>query len=163
MALVPFTSTVTAATLNANFDDARAAITSQAVAGQIDLAIHHKSLLLAGTGTDVKDFVDFIPEDDYEVRVLRVYATDVTAGQVVTASVVVANGDTTFLVDQSITVSVTTGASTVVQASADFRTVTGTRVRLLKGVPYRLKLSRDTGTIDEARAMLLVRTIRRIA
>lgn len=163
MALTPFTGTVTAATLNANFDDARAATTSQAILGQIDIAIHHKSLLLASAGTDVKDFVDFIPEDDYEVRVLRVYATDATAGQIVTASVVVANGDTTFLVDQSITASVTTTAGTVVQATTDYRTVTGTRVRLLKGVPYRLKLSRDTGTIDEARAMLLVRTIRRIA
>lgn len=162
MALTPFTSTVTAATLNANFSDHVTATTNQAIEGQVDMAIHHKRLLLTST-PDVADYVDFVPEDDYEVRVLRVYATDATASQVVTASVVVVNGDTTFLVDNTLSVSVTTGAGTVVQASTDFRTVTGTRVRLLKGVPMRLKLTADTGTTDEARAILVVRTIRRQA
>ena len=163
MALVPFTSTVTAATLNANFDDARATMTANAILGQVDSNIFHKTLLLDSDGSAVKDFVDFIPEDDYEVRVLRVSAEDAVASQVVTASVVVANGDATFLCNQTISVSVTTTAGGQVQASLDLRTVTGTRVRLLKGVPYRLKLARDTGIIDDARAMLLVRTIRRAA
>lgn len=163
MALVPFTGLVTAALLNSNFDNARAAITTQAAANFVDMVVHHKSLLLASTGTAVSDFVDFSPEDDMELRALRVYAFDATAGQIVTATLAVANGDTTYLCDQTISVPVTTGAGTAVQATADYRTVTSTRVRLLKGVPYRLSLGRDTGTIDEARAMVVLRTVRRRA
>lgn len=163
MALTPFTGTITAATLNANFDDARAAMTANAILGQVDACVYHKTLLLDSDGSAVKDFVDFVPEDDYEVRVLRVFAEDATAAQVVTASVTVANGDATFLCDQTITASVTTTAGGIVQATTDFRTVTAVRVRLLKGVPYRLKLARDTGIISDARAALLLRTIRRIA
>ena len=163
MALTAFTGTVTAALLNSNFNDARPAITTQATDGQVDMVVHHKALLVASAGTAVGDYVDFSPQDDMELRVLRVYATDAAASQVVTATLAVANGGTTFLCDQTISVSVTTGAGTIVQASADYRTVTSTRVRLLKGVPYRLSLGRDTGTIDEARAMLVLRTIRRRA
>ncbi len=163
MALVPFTSTVTAATLNANFDDARAAMTANAILGQVDACVFHKSLLLDSDGSAVKDFVDFVPEDDYEIRVLRVFAEDAVASQVVTASVTVANGDTTFLCDQTVTAAVTTTAGGIVQNTTDLRTVTAVRVRLLKGVPYRLKLARDTGIISDARAELLLRTIRRVA
>lgn len=163
MSLVPFTGLVTAASLNANFNDANAAIQSQSVLGAVDMAVHHKVFLLASTGTAVTDFVDFIPQDDYTVEWIRVYATDATASQVVTASLTVANGDTTYLCDQTISVSVTTTAGGVVQATTDLRTVTGVRVRALRGVPYRLSLGRDTGTIDEARAMVGFRSLRRRA
>lgn len=162
MALVPFTGTVTAATLNANFNDANAAINSQAVLGQVDMGVFHKVLLLAASATPaVTDFVDFIPQDDYTIEWIRVYATDATAGQIVTASLTVANGDTTFLCDQTVSKSVTTTAGGVVQATLDLRTVTGVRVRALRGVPYRLSLATDTGTIDEARAIVGLRSLRR--
>lgn len=160
MSLTPFTGTVTAATFNANFSDANAAITSQAVEGQVDACIHHKVLNMGAAS--VADFVDFTPTDDWEIRVLRVSGTDAAGGMTVTATVSVVNGDSTFLLDQ--TVSVTTaalGAAVQTQATLDLRTVTGTRLRLLKGVPYRLRLSRSSGTVDDARAMLLLRTIRR--
>jgi len=160
MSLTPFTGTVTAATLNANFDDARAAITSQAVLGQVDASVHHRVLSLTGAATSVANFVDFTPADDMEVRVLRVYVNSATASSTITAAVTVANGDSTFLVDQSITVSTTSIVGTT-QASRDLRTVTGTRVRLLRGVPYRLSLSSSAGTHTEARAIVLLRTIRR--
>lgn len=161
MSLTPFTGTVTAATLNANFDDARAAITSQAILGQVDSCIHHKALSLTGS-TAVANFVDFTPADDMEVRVVRVSCNSATASATVTATVQVANGDTTFLVDQTIAASVTSIAGTV-QATTDLRTTTGTRVRLLRGVPYRLLLSASSGTHTEVRGMVLLRTIRRSA
>lgn len=162
MALVPFTGTVDAATLNANFNDAVAALQSQATTNQRDCPIFLKIKNLTTPSTTV-DYIDFTPTDDWGLTALRVYATDATAGQIVTATLTVSNGDTTFLCDQTITKSVTTTAGGVVQATADYRTVTGIRVRLLRGVPYRLKLTTDSGTIDEARAIVLVRAIARKA
>lgn len=160
MSLTPFTGTVTEAVLNANFDDARAAITSQATAGQVDACVTHRKLTLTSTPA-VADFVDFTPEDDMEVRVLRVFVESANAGSTITATLSVANGDSTFLVDKTLTASVTSIAGTV-QATTDLRTVTGTRVRLLRGVPYRLALSASSSTHTAARATVLLRTIRRV-
>lgn len=164
MSLVPFTGTVAAAALNSNFDDHRATLTSQAVEGQVDAPIFHRVENLAAAG--VSDYVDFTPEDDMEARVLRVYADDATGGQVVKASLEVANGDSTFLLGKTFEKSTGTLAAGVAQnLSLDLRTVTGDRVRLLKGVPYRLRLTRVSGAagVDVAQVTLLVRTFRRVA
>lgn len=164
MALVPFTGAVTAATLNSNFNDANAAIQSQSVLGAVDMGVFHKVFALASSATPaVTDYVDFIPQDDYTIQWIRVWAQDAAAAQIVTASLVVANGDTTFLCDQTVSVSVTTTIGTVVQATTDLRTVTGVRVRALAGVPMRLLLSASAGTIDEARAIVGFRSLRRAA
>lgn len=163
MSLTPFTGTVSASVFNANFSDANAAITSQAILGQIDSNVHHKVINLVSAGSPaVTDYVDFTPNDDLELRVLRVSGTDAAGGMTVTATITVANGDTTFLVDRTITATTAAlGVGTQTQATTDYRTVTGTRVRLLKGVTYRLTLSASAGTVDDARAMVLLRTIRR--
>jgi hypothetical protein len=49
----------------------------------------------------------------------------------------------------------------VVQATTDYRTLTGIRVRVLAGVPMRILLAASTGTIDEARAVVGLRSLRR--
>lgn len=163
MALTPFTGTVSAATFNANFSDANAAMTSQAVAGQVDMAVHHKAINVAAAASPaVASYVDFTPNDDLELRVLRVYGLDAAGGMTATATLTVANGDTTFLLDQTISATTASlGAAVAAQATTDYRTVTGTRLRLLQGVPYRLALSCSSGTCDEIRGSVLLRTIRR--
>lgn len=161
MALTPFTGTVTQSALRNNFDDKTATLTTNATAGQADqvIIVMRPSL---GTTDDISlRCVDFTPVDDYEIRVLRLTLQDGTAGRTIDASVTVADGDTTFLLDKTVSVSGTTVVGTA-HFNLDLRTVTGDRLRLLKGVPYRLALGAPSGgPITRAQASLVLRSRRR--
>lgn len=105
--------------------------------------------------------ITFTPRDDYELRVLSLSATNtITPGIVVTATLTVYNGDTSYLLDKTISTSVTTIVGTA-DSRLDFRTVTGDRVRLVKGVRHQLTISVNTGpaAIDVTIACLLLRCI----
>lgn len=161
MALTPFTGTVTAATLNANFDDKTSTITSQAILGQVDYDIYHRALAFSGTGTAVADFCDFVLDDDCELRCIRITVEDGTASRTVTATLTQSEGDTSFLVDNTISVSATTIVGTT-NATTDYRTTTvPQRVRLLKGVSYRITLATSAGPVTRLQGTIVVRTIRR--
>lgn len=163
MALTPFSGLVTAATLNANFDDASSTITSQALDGQVDYDIYHRALAFSGTGTAVADFLDFTLDDDCELRVFRITVEDGAAGRTVTATLTQTEGDTSFLVDQTISVSTTTIVGTT-NATEDYRTVTQPiRVRLLKGVSYRITLATSAGPVTRLQGTIVLRTLRRSA
>jgi hypothetical protein len=104
--------------------------------------------------------VDFTAPDDLELRVLRVLVTHTAAVGDVTATLTVTDGDTAYLLDQTISVSVASLNGTA-QASLDCRTTTqAKRLRLLRGVRYRLTLS-TAATVDVGQATLLLRTRRR--
>lgn len=161
MALVPFTGLITQATLRANFDDKTLTLSTNALAGKTDHVVFVKALNLTTT-TDISlRSVDFTPVDDYEVRVLRIRLDDTVASRTVEASLTVADGDATFLLDKTVSVTGTTVVG-VSNANLDLRTVTGTRLRLLKGVPYRLSLGpSSSGTVPFAQASLVLRSLRR--
>lgn len=116
---------------------------------------------LADTTIERDRSISFTPRDDYEVRVLMLRATDSGgAARTVTATLAVENGDTSYLLDKTIAKSATTIVGTV-DSRLDLRTVTGDRVRLVKGVRYRLSLANATvGTVTGPLiACLLLRCI----
>lgn len=166
MALTPFVGTVTAAQLRANFDDKTTTLQTNMRAGQKDHAkILRLASLLAGSDVSLRS-VAWTQQDDQEVRVLNVRATDTGAGRVVTGTLTVDNADTVFLVDNAISVSITTvvGTADSRPGTLDLRTTSGTRIRLVKGVRYRLTLSVDAGTCTGPILLELQRrTIRRRA
>ena len=158
MALVPFTGTVTQATLRANFDDKTSTLTTNAQAGKTDHVVYVQRLALNTTDDISVRCVDFTPVDDYE---LRLRLGDTVASRTVTATVTVTDGDTTFLLDKTISVTGTTIIG-VSNAYLDLRTVTGNRLRLLKGVPYRLTIGAPSaGPLTSAMASIVLRSLRR--
>lgn len=161
MALTPFTGTVTQTALRNNFDDKTTTLTNNAVAGQSDHVVSVTRLALAIADDISLRCVDFTPADDYELRVLRLTLEDGTAGRTVAATVTVTDGDTTFLLDKTVSITGTTIIGTA-HANLDLRTTTGDRLRLLKGVPYRLTIGAPSaGPITRAQASLVLRSRRR--
>jgi hypothetical protein len=160
MALVAFTGATSATTLNANFDDATTRIDATMVAGRVDYPIHVRKGTLAVADDVSLRSVAWTAADDSEVRVLRVLATHTTTGIDVTATLEQADGDTAFMMDAAVTVSVACINGTA-QASLDLRTTTGRRIMLLRGVRYRLTVSAAGGTVNVGQATVLLRTRRR--
>lgn len=161
MALVPFTGTITQATLRSNFDDKTSTLTTNATAGQTDHDVTVVRYALAAADDVSLRCVDFTPVDDYELRVLRLTLEDGTAGRTVTATVTVTDGDATFLLDKTVSVTGTTVIGTA-HVNLDLRTVTGNRLRLLKGVPYRLTIGvPSAGPVTRAQATIVLRSRRR--
>lgn len=104
--------------------------------------------------------IDFTPPDDFELRALRVLCLHTATGRTVTASLTVADGDSSFLLDHTISQAVASINGTA-NATLDCRTTTGAiRVKLLRGVRYRLALE-TTGAVSSAQAVLLLRSTRR--
>lgn len=162
MALVPFTGTITAATLNANFDDKTASLSTQAKQGQKDQNINLRVLAITSGKAQTERSIQFTMTDDMEVRILALRCIDGTAGRVITLRLLEANGDTTFLSDLPFEVSATTVVGTV-DSRADFRTTTGQRIKLLRGIKYRLGfISDNVGATTEVQGVLQLRSVRRV-
>lgn len=160
MTLTAFTGTTDADVLNANFDDATTRIDATMVAGRVDYPVHvRKGTLAVADDVSVRS-VTFTAPDDMELRVLRVLCTHTTTGITLTAAIEQADGDTAFMMDQTISVDVASINGTA-QASLDLRTTTGRRIMLLRGVRYRLKITAAGGTADVGQATALLRTRRR--
>jgi hypothetical protein len=104
-------------------------------------------------------------QDDAEVRALILRATDnSTNGHTVTATLTVdelagQGNNPRAMAGQTVATSCTSINGTE-DVRVDLRTTTGTRVRLLKGVTYRLTVE-TTGTILAIQALLQVRAVRR--
>jgi hypothetical protein len=162
MALVNFTGTITESALRSNFDDKTATLTANAASGRTDHVVFvHRLNLDTSDDISVRS-IDFTPVDDYEVRLLRLTLTDGTASRTVAATVTVTDGDTTFLLDKTISVTGTTAVGTS-NANLDLRTVSGDRLRLLKGVSYRLAIGAPSaGPVTSAQASLVLRSVRRL-
>ena len=160
MTLTSFAGTTSAPTLNANFDDATARIDATMVAGRVDYPVTvRKGTLAVADDVSVRS-VTFTAPDDMELRVLRVLCTHTTTGVTVTAALEQADGDAAFMMDQTISVDVASINGTA-QASLDLRTTTGTRIMLLRGIRYRLKVTASGGTATVGQAAALLRTRRR--
>lgn len=169
MALTPFTGTVTAATLRANFDDHRAQLLTNSIAGRKDQTRYIRLATLVEPTTVLSArTLAWRQVDDQEVRCFFVRVTDdATFGHTVTGTLTIDDGTTLYLVDNTISVSVVTINGTVDSRSAsqyDYRTPTGTRFRLKKGVRYRMTLSITAATTAGVTILgLQLRSVRRAA
>ena len=152
--------TVTQTALRTDFDALTLSLSSNTLLGQEDFPLTLRVASLAVAMDVSLRSVDFTAPDDLELRVLRVLVTHTAAVGNVTATLTVTDGDTAYLLDQTITVSVASLNGTA-QASLDCRTTTqAKRLRLLRGVRYRLTLS-TAATVDVGQATLLLRSRRR--
>jgi hypothetical protein len=152
--------TVTQTALRTDFDALTTSLSSLTLLGQEDFPLTLRVASLAVAMDVSLRSVDFTAPDDLELRVLRVLVTHTAAVGNVTATLTVTDGDTAYLLDQTISVSVASLNGTA-QASLDCRTTTqAKRLRLLRGVRYRLTLS-TAATVDVGQAILLLRTRRR--
>lgn len=159
MSLVAFTGTVNANTLIDNFDDKTATLLANAQGGKKDqtISLSKKSL------TTTEHYVTWTQQDDMELRVIGVSTTDGTGGRTVTATLSVYGGNDDFLLENTISVTVTSNGTTAHGTRSDYRTVTGTRLRLLKGVKYKLGMVQSAGTSTESNCYVQLRTRRRRA
>lgn len=158
--------TITAAALQAEFQAIATLIDTSHVFDIGDFNVPLRLATLADTTTERDRSIAFTPQDDYEVRGLFLRVTDSGgAGRVVTASLTQADGITSYLLDKTISVSVTSIAGTVDSrpTGLDLRTTTGTRIRLVKGVRYRLSaLCSTVGTVTgPVEVWLQLRSVRR--
>ena len=152
--------TVTQTALRTDFDALTPLLDNNTLLGQEDFPLTLRVSSLAVAMDVSLRSVDFTAPDDLELRVLRVLVTHTAAVGDVTATLTVTDGDTAYLLDQTISVSVASLNGTA-QASLDCRTTTqAKRLRLLRGVRYRLTLS-TAATVDVGQATLLLRTRRR--
>ncbi len=166
MALTPFTSTVTATTLRANFDDATAALTTNATAGRKDQAhtLQVASLAVA-TALSLRS-LSWTQYDDAEVRIFFCRVTDGAAAATVTATLTQTVGDTEFLLDNTVSLAVVAINGTVdsrTGGSGNYLVTTKTRFRLKKGVRYTLTMATTVATVDLAICGVQLRSIRRAA
>jgi hypothetical protein len=152
--------TVTQTALRTDFDALTTSLSSNTLLGQEDFPLTLRVASLAVAMDVSLRSVDFTAPDDLELRVLRILVTHTAAVGDVTATLTVTDGDTAYLLDQTISISVASLSGTA-QASLDCRTTTqAKRLRLLRGVRYRLTLS-TAATVDVGQATLLLRSRRR--
>jgi hypothetical protein len=152
--------TVTQTALRTDFDALTLSLSSNTLLGQEDFPLTLRVASLAVAMDVSLRSVDFTAPDDLELRVLRVLVTHTAAVGNVTATLTVTDGDTAYLLDQTITIQVASIIGTA-QETLDCRTTTqARRLRLMRGVRYRLTLS-TAATVDVGQATLLLRTRRR--
>lgn len=154
MSLTPFTGTITAAQLRANFDDKTATLAANAI---WKVKSHSPSFivpsLVPGTAL-VSRSILFVPQDDCELRYQMHHGSADAAARTMTTTLTVANGDALFLGNQTITLATTSAGAGAFDGRTDYTVTTGPRVRLLRGVQYMLSIAVDAGTITEAQALV---------
>ena len=167
MSLTAFTGTVTAAQLRSNFDDATTQLTTNTTAGQKDWTWFLRLSSLSSATTIGRRSLVITPRDDAEVRIFFVRVTDTVAGHIITGTLTQDAGDAEFLVNNTVSIAVTTINGTVDSRDSsltDYRTTTGTRFRLKKDVAYRLTLASDSAAASGVTQIALqLRSIRRAA
>lgn len=139
--------------LRTDFDAKTATIQANARGGGKDHDAVFRLATLADTDPLTARSRAWTQQDDQELRVIGLRVTDGVAGRVVNAILTVDSGDTTFLLDNTVLATITTVNGTA-DARVDFRTTTGKRLRLLKGVRYRLALINTTGATTVAGPLL---------
>lgn len=166
MTLTPFTGTTSAAVLNSNMDDATDEMLANALAGNKDWTIFLRLASLVTAADLSLRSVAWTQADDAEVRVLCALVTD-TGIRAIGVALTVENGDAAFLVDNTIAIAIATINGTVDTRPTllDLRTTTSTRVKLLKGVRYRLAFTNTSGgtVTGPLNVMLQLRSVRRRA
>lgn len=136
------------------------ALNNQALLGENDFCIPLQVQALTNATTVPASSVDFTAPDDLELRTLRLSTTGVV-GPTVTATLTVTDGDSSYLLDHTVSVSVVSIAGTA-HGNLDARSTTqAVRVRLLRGVRYRLAVTSNSATATAVSAAVVLRTRRR--
>lgn len=164
MALITLNGTVEASDLLNNYDDLTSTLAANAILGQCDQPIFvFVRSLAAATALSLRT-VAFALQDDAEVRICYGYGTADAIGRLLTVTLAVDNGDATYLVNNTITATVTSAGAGLTHTRptlTDLTDTAGTRVRLKKGVRYRLTVSTDAGTYTDAVGGIVLRSVRR--
>jgi len=142
------------------YDNIIVALNTQSTLGDNDFCIPLNVPALTTSTTVPASSVDFTAPDDLEFRTLRLSTTGVV-GPTVTATLTVTDGDSSFLLDHTVSVPVVSIAGTA-HGNVDARSTTqAIRVRLLRGVRYRLAVTSNSATATAVSAALVLRTRRR--
>jgi hypothetical protein len=162
----PLTGTVTLAALRAHFDESTADLRDQAKEGRKDSEVRLYVASLATAALLRDRSVAWVQQDDAELRIISAHGIAASAGRTLSVALEVENGDGLFLVDHEVAVSVSaSGAGTFYtrNVDGDFRTTTGPRIRLQRGVRYRLSVFATGGAWTEVEAYAQIRSVRRRA
>lgn len=164
MSLVTLSGTISAADLNTNFDDKVANLTAQAASDSKFHEIENEVLDLTSGPVAGSNIYDFTCPDDMELWVvgLSVWNPDATS-RTITMTLTQVDGVTKYLLDQTVSVSVTATSATEFNATrGDYRTNSGTKIWLVKGITYRLTFTSSSGSaVDRAYGFVLARPRRR--
>lgn len=172
MSITPFTGTISATTLNSNFDDKTSTLALQSTDGQKDQDVFIFLPSMTSSTALFLRTVAFTSPDDMAIQMLMGRATADGTSRTLFVRLTVDNGDTTFLVGNTYSISaagsvtIDTRTDTV---TGDYRSVGGAfsviRARCLKGVRYRVTMEcNDIGaTLTDVHALLQLRSIRRAA
>lgn len=157
--------TITASALRTDFDQHRSTLATNARAGRKDQTrVLRIAAMTSATDLSLRSYA-WTQADDHELRIL--YGRGTTDGAAtLTVTLAVENGDDTFLAEQTVTAAVTAGGASTVDTrptATDYRTTTGTRLRLLKGVRYRLSVAVSAANWSAITIGAQVRSVRRIA
>jgi hypothetical protein len=167
MALVASTGVISLTTLRSNLDDKTSTQLTNARAGAKDQTrVLRIPSLVSATALSLRTRA-WTQQDDQELRVVYATGTADAGSRVLTITLSVDNGDTLFLVDQTVTATVTSSGAAIFDtrtlATGDYRTTTGVRLRLLRGVRYRLTAATDAGTWTLLTVGTQLRSVRRRA
>lgn len=166
---MPLASPISVADIRSNFGAAATLVNAAKALGAMTQTIPLRRMSLADTDTLLSRSIAFTPQDDQDIDTLYLFATDAAGGgRVVTVALTEdgvadpVNAPETRYVPHPVQVSGTTISGNIIEVE-DFRPVTGTRVRLLKGVRYRLSMTCETvGTVvGPVVAVLQLRPVRR--
>lgn len=169
---MPFTGDILASDLNDDFDAYTATINDQAIDGQKDSSIVLHLEGLAGSQPVYVGSIVWTQMDDQELRIMWLRSKDTNAAAISATLTVdganARNGNARFLTDFVFRIDQTTGVSLLTPVDsrdsdeADYRDPEGTRIKLLKGVRYRLAVQNETAfVINQIEAGIQLRTVRR--
>ena len=169
MALVPFTGTTDITVFRSNMDDATATLRTNAATSKLESRSYEymvgpvASLTSATLARDSS--IAFTMPDDVKLIGWAAHGTADAISRTLTAALTVDNGDTTWLLGQTLLGSVTsTGAGlTDVRSFAPSSTITPT-IRLVRGVRYRLTIACTTsGSFANAVGFVMLASTRKRA
>lgn len=164
MALVTLDGTIEASELLNNYDDLTSTLAANAILGQCDQPIFVFVRSMTSATVVSLRTVAFTLQDDAEVRICYGYGTADAGSRLLTVALEVDSSDATYLVNHTITATVTSAGAGLTHTRptlTDLTDTTGTRVRLKKGVRYRLTISTDAGTYTDVVGGIVLRSVRR--
>lgn len=155
-----YTDPVSLTELRTTFDASTSTITANKKLGQKDGWVSFELQTLTTTTNSLQSSIAWTQQDDQEVRAVMVRTTDTAAGATVTATLTVDTENARFLVDQTINASVAAINGTAQTVTA-YSATTGPRVRLLRGVTYRLTVVTTGADVGITEAGVQLRGVRR--
>lgn len=178
MVLVPFAGTTSITTIRSNFDDTTSTLAANALLGQKDFEIGTGLIATLAAGALLRDSsVAFTLQDDAQIRCVFAAGTASGVGAILTVSLVVdigiglvlepaptiANGGLVWLLGKTVAATTTAAGAGALTARTVYTTQSGTTLRALEGVGYRLVVTAAGGSFTNVNAVVQLRSRRRRA